>query len=730
MIRLGIDTGGTFTDAVLWSDDGGILGTCKVPSDNANPANAVYAAACRVCEQCGVDVGDVDDLVHGTTVATNVSLETDGPRIALLTTKGFKDVLEIGRLTRPASALYDLMDAGRKPLVARRDRFEITERIDKDGLVVDALAEEDVRRAVRSIVERGIESIAVCYLFSFANPAHERETERIIKSMAPNMNVSLSCDILPQIREFERTAATVVNAYLQPVCKPYLESLKAKLVNGGITANIWVMQSNGGVTTPQHAAESPINLLMSGPSGGVVAAQDLARECAADDVISVDMGGTSFDVSCVVDGNVALTSLGETMGLPLRIPTVDISTIGTGGGSIAYTDVAGQLHVGPRSAGAQPGPASYGHGGKLPTVTDANVVIGYIPNQEKLGQDITVSRESAVRACEPLAHELGLSVLELAYGIRRISTSSMAGAVRKISVGKGRDPRTFSLVAFGGAGPLHAVDIARAMGIKRVVIPCNAGVLSAAGLVKSNVVRTYTHSLVGTTVNEQTMANAAKELLEQAKSFEESLPEGKASYRFSLDMRYAGQNETIAVPIPDPFATGVITQAHAEFNRQHDLLNGYANDELEQNIDALNLLFEKSVTQEAENPQAAGTEVGIEVEAEAEAGAAPTAETEPAKAEAAGAPATAGIADASATPDAQENASASIEQAIATGARTIWNADGTTSRIPVVNLDTIENACAAQTPCIIASSTTTIVVPEKTSCSIDEKGNVVIDIEE
>ena len=679
MARLGIDTGGTFTDAVLLDDEGNMLGTCKVPSDNGNPANAVFNAACRVCEQCGIDLHDVRDLVHGTTVATNVSLEENGPRIALITTKGFRDVLEIGRLTRPASALYDLMDAGRKPLVARRDRFEVTERIDKDGAVLEELSEAEVREAVAVARSRGITSVAVCFLFSFINPAHELRAREVIRRVAPEMDISLSCEILPQVREYERTSAAAINAYLQPVCKPYLRTLQDKFRDSGVDANIWVMQSNGGVTSPEDASENPINLLMSGPSGGVVAVKDIARRLGLGDVISVDMGGTSFDVSCIIGGDVPLTSSGETMNMPLRIPTIDISTIGTGGGSIAFSDVAGQLHVGPRSAGARPGPASYGHGGTEPTVTDANVVIGYIPDGERLGRDIVVSREAAVAACEPLAACLGISVLELAYGIRRISTSAMAGAVREISVGKGRDPRSFSLLAFGGAGPLHAVDIARAMGIMKVVVPKAAGVLSALGLVSSSAVRTFTKSMMGLAQDAPAIGNAANGLLAKAHEFNEGLPAGEMTFSFIFDMRYAGQNSTIPVAIADPFSSSIETDAAEEFNKRHEALNGYASYESDVMIDAVNLVFSKSI---------------VAKRCYVPAFDAPGVTIEP----------------------------------IAT--RTVWRPDGSAVELPVIDLDRVVSPGAVEVPCVIASSTTTIVVPEYSSCIIDAEGNVVIEVEE
>ncbi|MFT8358839.1 hydantoinase/oxoprolinase family protein [Bifidobacterium aquikefiri] len=683
MIRLGIDAGGTFTDAVLWNDESGILGTSKVPSDNLNPANAVYLAAKTVCEKCEVDIHEVHDLVHGTTVATNLSLESNGPRIALLTTKGFRDVLEIGRLTRPSSALYDLLDPGRKAIIDRRDRFEIEERIDKSGAEIRALDSDEVVRAVKRIQNRGIRSVAVCYLFSFANDLHERETERIIHTVAPTMHVSLSSEILPQVREYERTAATAINAYLQPKCGPYLDSLSKKFNEHGIDVNIWVMQSNGGVTTPQYAAKYPINLLMSGPSGGVVAVEDVARQMRLNDAISIDMGGTSFDVSCIVDRTVPLSQSGEAMGMPLRIPSVDISTIGTGGGSIAFADIADQLHVGPQSAGAVPGPACYGKGGALPTVTDANAVLGYLADGTHLGGGITISREAAIKACTPLSKHFGISEVELAQGIRRISTESMAGAVRAITIGKGKDPRDFTLVAFGGAGPLHAVDIARAMGISRVVIPRAAGVLSAVGLVRSDVVHTFTSSVMGQSIDKTFIQDTVHLLISQAKKLDTEIPGGNASYKYIFDMRYAGQNSTIQVSVVDPFDEQAMELAEEEFNVQHQRLNGYSNAKMDTCIDAINLVYTKRMVEK---------------------------------------------------PQSYERSAISFETtnvgAKAHKHQTIWNSEEGRTELPVFDLDTVNERIFFPSPCILTSSDTTIVIPECVDAMVDEDGNIIINITE
>lgn len=678
MYRIGIDSGGTFTDAVLMKGEE-VLGTCKVPSDNANPANAVFAAAKRICKLCDVDLNEVDDIVHGTTVATNVSLELNGPRVALITTKGFRDVLEIARLTRPASALYDLMDAGDKPLIARRDRFEVAERLDAQGQEIDPVCRDDVERAVLAAQSRGIDSIAVCLLFSFLNPSHELQVREIIREVAPDMRVSLSCEILPQIREYERTAATAINAYLQPVCAPYLASLRKKFADAGVSASIWVMQSNGGVTTPELAAEYPINLLMSGPSGGIVAVQRLSSSLNIPDAISVDMGGTSFDVSCVIDGSVPLVASGEAMGMPLRIPTVDISTIGTGGGSIAYCDKARRLYVGPRSAGARPGPACYGRGGTKPTVTDANAVLGYLPDGGEIGGEIILSRQRAVDACAPLAEELGLSVVQLAQGIREVSAAAMAGAVRGISVGKGRDPRSFALVAFGGAGPLHAVDIAKEMGISQVVIPGAAGVLSALGLVSSDFVRTFSQSTYDASPCDAVIYEAAANLKDKAKEVEESLEGGLASYSYLADMRYAGQNSTISVPLENPFEEGCFDRAKELFGALHRQLNGYADSKSPVVVDGVSLTFSKSITSSSsKSDQQADSQKPVQIDL------------------------------------------------VECEKRRIWMSDDESVEWSVFDMDATSYAGEIPTPCILTSATTNVVVPEDVTATRNSDGTVVI----
>ena len=579
MKRIGIDAGGTFTDAVLWDEDGGIICTTKVSSRAHDPAGAVVAAARRVVELAeGVTDADIDEIVHGTTIGTNLALERNGSRIALLTTAGFRDVLEIGRLTRPASALYDLLDPGPRPLVARRDRFEITERIDADGAVLTPLDDESVRAAARLIGRRGIDSVAIAFLYAHVDGTHERRAAEILREELPDVAISLSSDILPQVREFERLAATVLNAYLKPVCAPYLRELTDRIAEWNPAVRTWIMQSNGGVTSPAHAAETPVNLLLSGPSGGVVAGRLISRQTGIENTITVDMGGTSFDVCLVAGGEIPLTTTSRTMDLPMQLPTVDIETIGTGGGSIAHVDEGGQFSVGPRSAGARPGPAAYGRGGTEPTVTDANVVLGILEDGIRLGDDVTVDRAAALAACERLGEKLGMDAISVAVGIRRISNAAMAGAVRAVSVGRGHDPREFALNAFGGAGPMHAGDIARELSIPTVIVPPSAGVLSAVGLVASDVVHTDARSVLAPL--DAALESRLEPVLSQleatvrAQLSAEGIADAAQSVSFALDLHYTGQNSSLTIPAAS-LTAGWTAAVAEEFHRQHEKVNGF-----------------------------------------------------------------------------------------------------------------------------------------------------------
>jgi N-methylhydantoinase A len=464
---VGVDVGGTFTDLVAVVD--GELVTAKVPSVRGAEATGV-AAALRAANLPAVDV-----LAHGTTVATNALLERRGARTALVTTEGFRDVLEIGRQAR--ASLYDLAARHPAPLVPRELRFTVRERMGPDGVLVP-LDEGSLAAAVDAVRTADVEAVAVCLLFSFLHPEHERRVGETLRAALPGVRVSLSVELLPEFREYERCSTTVANAYLAPALSAYLSEIEPPPL---------VMQSSGGVVDAGSAAERPAACVLSGPAAGVAGAAFIAGIAGAPDVLTFDMGGTSTDVAAVLGGSAQVTAESVVGGVPIRFPMVDIHTIGAGGGSVAWLDDGGALRVGPRSAGASPGPACYGLGGEEPTVTDANLVLGHLRDGAVLGGEIRLDRSLAERALE----RLGMDAHEAAEGVVRVVDANMARALRVVSVERGIDPRGLALVAFGGAGPLHACSLAEELGIERVLVPRASGVLSALGLAVADLRRDY-----------------------------------------------------------------------------------------------------------------------------------------------------------------------------------------------------------------------------------------------
>ena len=464
---VGVDVGGTFTDLVAVVD--GELVTAKVPSVRGAEASGI-AAALRAADLTAVDV-----LAHGTTVATNALLERRGARTALVTTEGFRDVLEIGRQAR--ASLYDLAARHPAPLVPRELRFTVRERVGPDGVLVP-LDEESLAAAVDAVREAEVEAVAVCLLFSFLHPEHERRVGEALRETLPDVRVSLSVELLPEFREYERCSTTAANAYLAPALSAYLAEIEPPPL---------VMQSSGGVVDAGAAADRPAACVLSGPAAGVAGAAFVAGAGGFEDVLTFDMGGTSTDVATVLGGQAQVTAESIVAGVPIRFPMVDVHTIGAGGGSIAWIDDGGALRVGPRSAGASPGPACYGRGGEEPTVTDANLVLGHLRDGAVLGGEIVLDRSLAEQALE----RLGMDAVGAAEGVVRVVDANMARALRVVSVERGIDPRGLALVAFGGAGPLHACALAEDLGIERVLIPRASGVLSALGLAVADLRRDY-----------------------------------------------------------------------------------------------------------------------------------------------------------------------------------------------------------------------------------------------
>ncbi|MFC7213809.1 hydantoinase/oxoprolinase family protein [Saliphagus sp. GCM10025334] len=573
--QVGVDVGGTFTDVVLATEDG--LTTAKVPS-TADQSEGVLEGIEKACEKAAVPPDSVETFTHAMTVSVNALLEGDGATTALVTTEGFRDVLEIGRQDRPS--LYDLSVERVDPLVPRRRRFELAERATTEG-VVDPVALEDVVDLVDRLAEAGseIESVAVSFLHAYADPANEAAVADRLRERL-EVPVSASHEVLPAFREYERTSTTVANAYVRPAIDAYLGRLVERARASGLPEP-QVMQSNGGIADLDAVRERAVTTVLSGPAAGVVGAAATAEAAIADagleGLVTFDMGGTSSDVSLVRDGEVARTTSAEIAGHPIATPMVDVTTVGSGGGSIAWVDAGGALRVGPASAGADPGPACYGRGGIEPTVTDAAVVLGYLGPDATLGGEVSLDVGAAREALAELAGAAGLeSAREAAAGVYRVANATMTRAIRSVTVERGHDPREFGLVAFGGAGPMHAAAVADQLGMDRVVIPLAGGVLSAYGLLdadeKHDRVRTHRTPLEAADrdVLEETYAELTADALEDVDSGGNPVVERRA------DLRYAGQSFELEVRVDDSVDLATVRE---RFDAAHERAYGYRMDE-------------------------------------------------------------------------------------------------------------------------------------------------------
>ena len=582
---VGIDVGGTFTDFV-WVENGQ-LEVLKVPTTPVNQSEAIAA---------GIDQATISELarvVHGTTVATNALLERRGAKAALVTTKGFADVLAIGRQNRPE--LYKLSQEREPHLISKALRFELNERVDATGKVLIPLDPVDLEPLVAALEAEAVESVAVVFLFSFLNPVHEQLVASVLKERLPGVTVSVSSDLLPEYREYERTATVAINAYVQPLVAKYFERLEDAL--GG--RPIHVMQSNGGVLSLEHASEQAARLVLSGPAGGVVGALETAKiglETDAPHIITFDMGGTSTDVA-LCPGILPRTTDTQIAGMPLRFPSMNIHTVGAGGGSIARLDAGGVLKVGPESAGAIPGPACYGRGGTEATVTDANVLLGRIPVNAFGASGLALDKDAAYHVMDRLGKGAGMSAYQAAAGVVRVANAVMERALRRISIEQGYDPRKYTLVPFGGAGSLHACALAELLGIERIFIPRHPGVLSAVGLVLANamfeVSRAILHpikalieqpSILESVVHE--MADAVRDALE---------PSNAAIHmRAWLDVRYARQSYELEIPFELPVKTEHIEKVVGDFHSEHARRFGYNMKENEVDVVTVRLQGEQS----------------------------------------------------------------------------------------------------------------------------------------
>ncbi len=582
--RLSIDIGGTFTDLVLINEATGEVSITKVLSTPQDPSIGAFEGIRRILRENNVDPSQLSVVIHATTVVTNTVIERKGAVTGLITTKGFRDILEIDRERRVTQ--YDFFEERLPPLIPRYLRKEVDERVDFDGSVVKPLNLDEVRAVIKELLNLGVQSIAVCFIHSYANPKHEQMVEELIRKEYPGIYVSISSAVLPEWREYERLSTTVVNAYTQPKAEKYLEGMEKGLKDMGCTGRLFIMSAGGGTMSIEAAARFPVRLLESGPAAGALAGAFIGRMIGEENLLSFDMGGTTAKCCLIERGEPRITTIFEVggyrfkkgSGYPVKVPTVDLIEIGAGGGSIAHVEM-GLLKVGPQSAGADPGPACYGRGGTEPTVTDANLILGYLNPDYFLGGEMKLYPDLAKKAIEEkVAKPLGLSLVEAAQGIYDVVTANMARAMRAVSVERGKDPSTLSLIAFGGAGPLHAVRMAQQLKIRKVIIPILAGVASAVGLlaadVKFDFVKTYVSRLdkVDVELVKKLYAEMEAEGLQLLKTA------GVTEYEMirTADLRYVGQAYELNIRLPEGDITSdTLKELEARFIKAYEEAYGY-----------------------------------------------------------------------------------------------------------------------------------------------------------
>ncbi len=580
-LRVGVDSGGTFTDVCMFDETRGEIHVWKVSSTPQDPslgiAGGIEQGVAEVARIAGQPV-EVVYFGHGTTVATNALIVGRGAETGLITTRGFRDVLELRRQKR--DSLYDIQTQKPRILVTRDKRLEVSERVLFDGSILTPLDEDEVRTAARKLKADGITTVAVCFLFSFVEPAHEKRVKEILAEEMPGAFVSISHEVAPEFREYERLSTTVVNAYLGPIMKSYLSKLQPRLAEIGIHAHPHLTQSNGGVISSEVAQNFPARTVLSGPAAGVIAALSVGGLAGFDNVITFDMGGTSTDVSLIDRGRPQMANDANVHGYPLKLPMLDIHTVGAGGGSIAHIDAGGLLKVGPRSAAADPGPVCYGRGNEEPTVTDANVVLQVLNPTHLLNGRMKIDQAAAKAAIGKLADKLGLGVMETAQGIISVVIANMAKAIRVISVERGYDPRDYVMLGFGGAGPIHASRLARELDIPRLVIPKYPGIMCALGLLLTDL-RTnlsLTRLLPLSEEGAQRIETGFAGLEERGREWfaQEAIPEERRSLIRSIDMRYGGQGYELTVPCPaGPIDAAALVRLREEFERIHQQVYGY-----------------------------------------------------------------------------------------------------------------------------------------------------------
>lgn len=591
--RLGADIGGTFTDIVLLREDGRLFSK-KVLSTPDDYSKAIEQGVASLLQEVGVAPDQIAEFAHGTTIATNAIIERKGVRVALVTTKGFRDVLEIGRFRSPR--LYDISYRKPDPLVERRLRFEVAERVMSDGTILTTLDENGLKEVAATLKDEGVDAVAVCFLNAYANPGNETAAVETLSRCLPGVSVSASTQLLPQINEYERTSTTVVNAYIRPVVERYVSSLEERLQRLRINAPLMIMQSSGGLLPGALVARNPVYIIDSGPAAGVVGAQRLGQRIDLGDLIVFDMGGTTAKASLVQDRSYSLcpetevgggAALGHRLiqgaGYVVQVPTIDIAEVGAGGGSIASVDAAGGMQVGPRSAGADPGPVCYNQGGTLPTVTDANLVLGYLNPRALCGGELAIDYSMAERAVGALGRKMGIAVTDAAYGIHLIANSNMMRALHGVSTERGRDASQFGLLAIGGNGGVHAANLAEALRISRIIVPPVAGLFSALGMlfadVEHHLVTAFYRRFDG--VRASQINDAARPLFEQALTLLRAEGFSPARQRIVLqaDLKHVAQTANLTVAFDEfPVTDTGLARAREAFGSAHLASYGYRSD--------------------------------------------------------------------------------------------------------------------------------------------------------
>lgn len=591
--RLGVDIGGTFTDIVLLAQDGELYAK-KVLSSPRDYSEAIGDGVRALLTETGVAPAAVTEIAHGTTIATNAIIERTGVKVALITTKGFRDVLEIARFRSPR--LYDVEFRKPEPLVERRLRFEVPERLASDGTTVRAVDESAVVSVAERCQREGVEAVAVCLINAYVDGRHEEQVATCLREHLPGVPVTISSEMVPQIQEYERTSTTVINAYIRPVIERYVTALEARLQDLGIQVPLNIMQSNGGIMSARTAAAKPIFIIESGPAAGVVGVRHLAQRDELTDVLAFDMGGTTAKAAIIVDGQIGMTpetevgggeSLGHRMvrggGYVVQAPTIDIAEVGAGGGSIAWIDAGGGLQVGPRSAGADPGPVCYGLGGTAPTVTDANLALGYLNPGALVGGDLNLDERGAKQALDLLAGNLGRSTTDTAFGIHLIANARMMRALSAVSSERGLDPARFTMLAFGGNGGVHACGLAESLGINRVLAPPVAGLFSALGLIfappEHQCVRAFYHRFDTLDLDRLNAALGALRNEASALLRADGFADVRQDIQLTADVKYVGQNAALPIAwTEDTISTGALAAAAEQFATAHLETFGYRSD--------------------------------------------------------------------------------------------------------------------------------------------------------